>query len=92
MVTTLKPPAETEEIAVPRSGAVTLRDLAAQDGKLHITIHCQPCGRKGRYSVSRLLETMGDMGLPDVLAQLTQDCEKDKNVAIHNRCNAVFKW
>ena len=48
---------------MPRSGAVTLRDLIASDGKSHIIIACQPCGREGRYSVSRLLETLGDMGL-----------------------------
>lgn len=77
---------------MPRSGAVTVRDLTAQDGKSHIVIVCEPCGREGRYSVSRLLETMGDMGLPDVLAQLTQDCGKHKNIAIHDRCRAVFRW
>jgi hypothetical protein len=77
---------------VARSGAVTLRDLATPDGKPHLTIVCQPCGREGRYSTHRLLETLGDMGLPDVLAQLTQDCTKHKNVAIHDRCRAIFKW
>jgi len=75
-----------------RSGAITLRDLAAPNGVVHLTIICQPCGREGRYSVSRLLETVGDMGLPDVLAQLTQDCAKHQNVAIHDRCQAVFRW
>jgi hypothetical protein len=27
-----------------------------------------------------------------VLAQLTQDCPKHQNVAIHDRCRAVFHW
>ena len=75
-----------------RSGAVTLGDLAASEGKLHLTILCQPCGREGRYSVDRLLETVGDIGLPDPLAQLTQDRSKYQNVAIHDRCLAVFVW
>jgi len=77
---------------VARSGAVTLGDLAAPDGQLHLTILCQPCGREGRYSVDRLLETVGDIGLPDLLAHLTQDCGKHQNVAIHDRCLAVFVW
>ena len=76
---------------MPRGGAVTLRDLGATDGKTHIAIVCQPCGREGRYSVHKLLETLGDMGLPDVLAHLTQDCAKHQNVAIHDRCQSVFK-
>jgi len=77
---------------VPRGGAVTLGDLAAPQGKLHLTILCQSCGREGRYGVDRLLETLGDIGLPDLLAQLTQDCGKHQNVAIHDRCLAVFVW
>ena len=75
-----------------RSGAVTLGDLAASEGKLHLTILCQPCGREGLYGVDRLLETVGDIGLPDLLAQLTQDCSKHQNVAVHDRCLAVFVW
>jgi hypothetical protein len=35
---------------------------------------------------------VGDIGLPDLLAQLTQDCGKHQNVAIHDRCLAVFVW
>ena len=77
---------------MPRSGAVTLGELARQEGRAHLTIACEPCGRQGRYLVRRLLEQQGDLGLPDVLAQLTQDCTKHQNVAIHDRCRAVFQW
>jgi len=76
---------------MPRSGAVTLRELAQQEGRTHLTVACEPCGRQGRYLVRRLLEQQGDLGLPDVLAQLTQDCPKHQNVAIHDRCRAVFQ-
>lgn len=75
-----------------RSGAVTLRDLAGPDGVVHLTIVCEPCGREGRYSVSRLLETAGDMRLPDLLAHITKDCAKHQNVAIHDRCRAIYRW
>ena len=76
---------------MPQSGAVALSDLAAPDGKPHLTIVCHPCGREGRYSVRKLLETLGDMGLPDLLAQLTQDCQRHRSAAIHERCKAVFQ-
>ena len=74
-----------------RSGAVTLKDLVEPDGPVHLTIVCAPCAREGRYLVSRLIAQHGDMALPDVLALMTQDCPKHKTVAIHDRCNAVFK-
>ena len=74
-----------------RSGAVTLKDLVEPDGPVHLTIVCAPCAREGRYLVSRMIAQHGDMGLPDVLALMTQDCPKHQTVAIHDRCNAVFK-
>jgi hypothetical protein len=77
---------------MPSGGAATLRDLAARDSKLHITVVCEHCSREGRYSVSRLLETAGDMRLPDLLAHITKDCAKHQNVAIHDRCRAIYRW
>ena len=76
---------------MPRSGAITLSDLDVPEGAVQLTIVCTPCGREGRYLVSRLFSQHGDMGLPDVLALMTQDCPKHQTVAIHDRCNAVFK-
>ena len=76
---------------MPRGGAVTLKDMDEPDGPVHLTIVCAPCAREGRYLVSRLIAQHGDMGLPDVLALMTQDCPKYQTVAIHDRCNAVFK-
>jgi phage terminase large subunit-like protein len=76
---------------VPRSGAITLSDLIAEN-KSDLTVTCQPCGREGRYSVQRLIEKFGDMGLPDLLAEITEDCAKHQSIAIHDRCKAVYRW
>ena len=78
-----------EDQIMPRSGAVTLGELARQEGRTHLTIACKPCGRQGHYLVRRLLELHGDPGLPDVLAQLNHNCADHQNVAIHDRCRAV---
>ena len=76
---------------MPRSGAATLKDFDEPDVPVHLTIVCAPCEREGRYLVSRLIAQHGDMALPDVLALMTQDCPKHQTVAIHDRCNAMFK-
>ena len=47
---------------MPISGAVTLRDLAAQDGKSHISSSASPAGEKdgtASTNCSRCLETWG---------------------------------
>ena len=77
---------------MPKNGAVTLHDLTAPDRKPHLTVVCGPCGREGRYSVSRLLETVGDMRLPDLLAHITKDCAKHQSVAVYDRCKAIYRW
>lgn len=76
---------------MPRSGAITLSDLDVLQGAVHLTIVCNPCGREGRHLVSRLMAQHGDTGLPDELALMAQDCSRHQTVAIHERCNAVFK-
>ena len=68
-----------------------LSDLDAPEGAVRLTIVCTPCGREGRNLVRRLMAQHGDMGLPDVLALMTQDCPRHQTVAIQDCCNAVFK-
>jgi hypothetical protein len=31
-----------------------------------LSIECEPCGRRGRYNVARLIEQNDDMTLPDL--------------------------
>ena len=38
---------------MPRDGAVVLSDLRSPT----LSIVCEPCGRRGRYAVARLIET-----------------------------------
>lgn len=54
-----------------------------------IRIECGPCGRRGDYSVARLVARYGpDMRLPDLLAKLSADCPGRRGVT--PRCDAVF--
>ena len=61
------------------------------EGAARLTIACTPCGRESRYLVSRLMAQHGDMGLPDLLALMTQDCPRHQTVTIHERSNAMIK-
>jgi hypothetical protein len=54
-----------------------------------LSIVCEPCGRRGRYNVARLIETHGDAKLIDLLVTLA-DCPKARSVSIHDRCKAVY--
>ena len=41
-----------------------------------LTIACEPCGRRGRWSVARLAERHGaDVTLHELLSLLTQGCK-----------------
>jgi hypothetical protein len=52
-----------------------------------LTVVCEPCGRRGRYNVARLIEKHGDMRLPDLPAVLA-NCPKAHSASIHDRCKA----
>ena len=54
-----------------------------------LPIVCEPCGRRGRYSVARLMEQHGDAKLTDLLQTLA-NCPKARSASIHDRCKAVF--
>jgi hypothetical protein len=73
---------------MPRDGAQTLSDLTAP----RLTIACGQCGRRGSYSVARLIEQRGDARLTDFLHEVTVDCQCKNAIGLHNRCGARFEF
>jgi hypothetical protein len=72
---------------MPRDGPIILTDLQAPF--LHLV--CEPCGRRGRYAVARLIAERGDAKLTEVLPALA-NCSKGANSAsIYDRCKARFE-
>ena len=71
---------------MPRDGGLTLSDVHSPT----LSIVCEPCGRRGRYTVARLLEGHGDAKLTDLLQKLA-DCPKTRCASIHDRCKAVYE-
>jgi hypothetical protein len=53
-------------------------------------ILCEPCRRRGRYNVGRLIAKHGDVGLTDLLATLA-DCPNARAASVHDRCKAVYE-
>jgi hypothetical protein len=71
---------------MPRDGSITLTDL--QVPFLHVV--CDPCRRRGRYAVARLIAERGEAKLTELLAALAH-CPKGTNSAsIYDRCKARF--
>jgi hypothetical protein len=66
---------------MPRDGSLTLADVRS----LTLSIVCEPCARRGRYVVARLIDEYGDAKLTDLLQSLA-DCPK-----ANARCNAVYE-
>jgi hypothetical protein len=66
--------------------AFTLSDLREP----MLTIVCQPCGRRGRYSVARLMEKRGDAKILYLLAELT-NCPRTESANIYDRCKAHYE-
>ena len=69
-----------------RDGALTLLDLCSPT----LAIVCEPCNRRGRYAVTKLLEQHGDAKLTDLLVTLA-DCPKTRSASVHDRCKAVYE-
>lgn len=67
---------------MPRDGSMILSDVRGPT----LAIVCEPCGRRGRYNVERLIAEHGDAKLTDMLATLA-DCPKSRSV----RCKAVYE-
>jgi hypothetical protein len=71
---------------MPRHGALTLSDVRNPT----LAIVCQPCTRRARYSVARLIEEHGDAKLTELLVTLAQ-CPKAGSASMYDRCNAVYE-
>jgi hypothetical protein len=71
---------------MPRDGALTLSDVLSPT----LSIVCEPCNRRGRYSVARLVEEHGDARLTDLLQTLA-NCPKAHSASIHDRCKVVYE-
>ncbi len=57
------------------SGAVTLRQIHGTRDML--AVHCDRCGRAGRYRVATLVKTYGlDTGLPAIASALEEGCPR----------------
>jgi hypothetical protein len=70
---------------MPRD-AITLADVREPT----IEMECEPCGRRGRYNVQRLIAAHGaDMRLPELLTTLA-NCEKARSFSIYDRCKARY--
>jgi hypothetical protein len=55
-----------------------------------LTIVCEPCSRRGRYSVAGLMKLHGDAKLTDLLQTLA-NCQKARSASVHDRCKAVYE-
>jgi hypothetical protein len=67
--------------------AITLADVRSRT----IEIVCEPCGRRGRYNVQRLIAKHGDdVRLPD-LKIIIANCPKAQSFSIHDRCKARYE-
>jgi hypothetical protein len=80
---------------MPRDGAQTLSEVRG----LVLSVVCEPCGRRERYDVERLMRQYGwDAKLIDLLPALVVDCprvreaHKRGSVSVYDRCKAVFDW
>ena len=62
---------------MPRGGAVTLSDVREPA----LVIVCEPCERRGRYKVERLMAEHEDAMLTDLLTILA-DCPKARSMSV----------
>jgi hypothetical protein len=70
---------------MPRDGSLILSDVQGPT----LTIVCEPCGRRGRCNVERLVAKHGDAKLLYLLDTLT-NCPKARSANIYDRCKARF--
>ena len=72
---------------MPRDGATLLSEVRVPV----LSVVCEPCGRRERYDVERLMRQYGwDAKLTDLLPALVADCPKRGSVSVYDRCKAVF--
>ena len=68
-----------------RDHAHTLSDFRVPT----LSIECEPCGRRGRYNIARLMEKYGDAKLPELLDVLA-DCPKARSQSVYDQCKVVY--
>jgi hypothetical protein len=68
-----------------RDHAHTLSDFLVPT----LSIECEPCGRRGRYNVARLMEKYGDMKLPE-LRHVLANCPKSRSFGVYDQCKVVY--
>ena len=66
--------------------AFTLSDLRQPT----LTIVCQPCGRRARYNVQRLMAKHGDAEPPELLQQRAR-CPKARSASVYDRCKVRYE-
>jgi hypothetical protein len=71
---------------MPRNGALTLSDVRGPT----LGIVCQPCARRRRYAVARLIQEHGDAKLIELLVTLA-NCPKAGPAGMYDRCKAVYE-
>ena len=71
---------------MPRDGALTFSDVRSPT----LSIACGPCDRRGRYTVTKLLDEHGGAKLTDLLVTLA-DCPKTRSASVHDKCQAVYE-
>jgi hypothetical protein len=54
-----------------------------------LAIICEPCGRRGRLNVARLLDKQGDAKLTEHAPALA-DYEKARAFSLYDRCKARY--
>src|ERR1700722_19318097 len=68
-----------------RDPAHTLSDFRVPT----LSIECEPCGRRGRYNVAKLVEKYGDAKLPE-LRHVLAHSPKARSHSIHDRCKIRY--
>ena len=72
----------------PDAGAVVLRDFPAG---LAVRVACTRCSRFGKYQLPALIRRYGPAaGLPEVLAELSRDCQRRIDGQQADLCGAYF--
>ena len=69
---------------MPKDGAVPLSDVRGP----MLGIVCQPCARRRRHAVARLIQEHGDAKLTELLVTLA-NCPKARSARMYDRCKAV---
>ena len=54
-----------------------------------LSIECEPCGRRGRYNVAKLIEQYGDMKLPELRLVLA-NCPARNRTSVYDRCRVRY--